>query len=322
VRLRAALANSLNAATIGLAGELTVPAILGTAQRLGVDLGEDTDRFGLSVALGAAEVRLLDLTAAYGTFANGGTHASPQAIFSVTPFGGAEPSTFEPELREDAVSQATAFMLSSILSDAEARRPAFGEAPTLRTSSTSAVKTGTSNDFRDNLTIGYTPRVVVGVWAGNKDGRPMRDASGITGAAPIWHDTMELLLTEDRFASTLEGPSEFVMPDTVVQTGVCDLGTLGVDGACVEVNEYVAAAPQDNPIEAFARLRLRRESGALCSENVAQGESGGEAFLRTPGDASVAAQVRSWASARGIQVAPPACPERTAYHASQGAPRP
>jgi membrane carboxypeptidase/penicillin-binding protein PbpC len=194
VRLRSALARSLNAATIGLAAEVGVPAILEMADDLGIHIDGDADSFGLSVALGAAEVRLLDLTAAYGALANAGTHAAPQGVSAVESFADREVLHAAPSLREEVLSPATAYMLTSIMSDAEARRPAFGEAAVLRTSAPSAVKTGTSNDFRDNLTIGYTPSFAVGVWAGNKDGRPMRDVIGITGAAPIWHDTMETIL--------------------------------------------------------------------------------------------------------------------------------
>ncbi|MCS6773834.1 MAG: hypothetical protein NZ693_06970, partial [Thermoflexales bacterium] len=110
-----------------------------------------------------------------------------------------------------------AYLITSILSDNEARAKTFGRNSPLRLSRPAAAKTGTTNDFRDNLTVGYTPELVVGVWVGNSDNSPMRDVSGITGAAPIWKQIME---------AALEGQPvrEFVPPAGVVAVEICALG--------------------------------------------------------------------------------------------------
>jgi 1A family penicillin-binding protein len=318
VRLRQALANSLNAATVGLAADLGINTVFDMAKRAGLNLKGDPGDYGLSIALGGAEVRLLDLTAAYAAFAAGGTYAAPRPILAVESFGGGKllhvPATQEHRL----VDADTAFLISSILSDVEARRPAFGEGGPLRTSKPTAVKTGTSNDFRDNLTIGYTPYLAVGVWAGNKDGSPMRDVLGITGAAPIWHDAMETVFGDPGLLTEIgEGTAlvdDFTAPPTVRRQSTCDLTTLGVDGGCHAFDEYFAADATD-PLrtDAFAWLRVRAaKAGGLCSEQLPYGTQGGQAYLTAPSDTNVAGQVRSWAAARGIQVAPPLCPDRAA----------
>ena len=193
VRLRQALANSLNAASVGLLADVGLDRVHRLAGEMGLELDPDPWTYGLSLTLGGAEVRLLDATAAYATLAAGGLHAEPTGILNVTRVrDGKTLYRLDPSPRA-VLSPQTAYQLSDILSDDEARSGAFGTGSALDTSRPAAVKTGTTDDFRDNLTIGYTPFLAVGVWAGNKDGRPMRDVLGITGAAPIWHDAMEAI---------------------------------------------------------------------------------------------------------------------------------
>jgi membrane carboxypeptidase/penicillin-binding protein PbpC len=168
-------------------------------------------------------VRLLELTAAYAAFANGGREVEPVAILRVKDNQGNILYEAKPRSGEHVLDERVAYLITDILSDDLARMPAFGEASVLKLSRPAAVKTGTTSDWRDNWTIGYTPPgrggwggVVVGVWAGNADNSPMHDVSGITGAAPLWHDFMEEVLE----ARPVE---EFVEPEGLTHVEVCTL---------------------------------------------------------------------------------------------------
>jgi penicillin-binding protein 1C len=142
----------------------------------------DADHYGAALALGSADVTLLQLTNAYRMLANGGTW-SPTRMRP----GGA------PSQAKRVVDAAAAYVVGDILSDRAARATAFGLANPLETPFWSAVKTGTSKDMRDNWAIGYTTRHTVGVWVGNAAGSPMHDVSGVSGAAPVWRDIMRSL---------------------------------------------------------------------------------------------------------------------------------
>jgi membrane peptidoglycan carboxypeptidase len=217
-------------------------------------------------------------------------------------------------------------MLTSILSDPETRRDAFGEAPALRTSVNAAVKTGTTNDFRDNLTVGYTPYVTIGVWAGNKDGRPMRDVLGITGAAPIWHDSMEAVAADADLLLELGNgrvpTPDFPRPESVVETQVCEIPTLGVDGTCTTRSEYVPAAVFSD-MRALAYGWYTTQGG--CSQPVAYQSPGSTLRLKGLTHPDLAPQVAAWARGRGIQAAEAPCSAQgtvTVIGVPDGSPRP
>lgn len=228
ISLRTALATSSNMVAVKVLDHVGLDAMIKTAQALGISTFNDSDRFGLSLTLGGGEVKLLELTAAYAAFANSGRRVEPIAILSVTKDGetattaGADPPTFPPLLRgggERSISPQVAYLITNILSDDGARIPAFGEDSVLNLTRPAAVKTGTTTDFRDNWTVGYTPDLAVGVWAGNADNEPMYKISGITGAAPIWHAFME---------QALQGtpPRDFARPDGIVDAEVCETSGL------------------------------------------------------------------------------------------------
>ncbi len=194
VRVREALASSYNLVAIKVLDAIGVEALTGMARRLGITTFDDPDRIGLAIGLGGGEVRLLELTAAYAAFANGGYAVQPRVIRRVEDADGA--LIWEPPggMGERALDARVAYLITDILSDDLARIPTFGEGSVLNLSRPAAVKTGTTTDFRDNWTVGYTPELVVGVWVGNADNETMKEVTGITGAAPIWHDVMEAAL--------------------------------------------------------------------------------------------------------------------------------
>jgi membrane peptidoglycan carboxypeptidase len=218
VRLREALASSYNVIAVKVLDAIGVETMTNLARRLGITTFDEPDRLGLAVTLGGGEVRLLELTAAYASFANGGYAVQPVAIRRVEDAEGRVLLAAPPEegRRELVLDERVAYLISNILSDNVARIPSFGEGSALELSRPAAVKTGTTTDFRDNWTVGYTPDLAIGVWVGNADNEPMHNISGISGAAPLWHDLMEAALKGQPI-------HEFTRPDGLVEAEVCAL---------------------------------------------------------------------------------------------------
>ncbi|HSH31346.1 MAG TPA: PBP1A family penicillin-binding protein [Candidatus Saccharimonadales bacterium] len=194
--LRSALANSYNIPAVEVLRFVGVPQALDTAHQLGITTLNDPSRYGLSLVLGGGEVRMIDMAAAYGTFANQGTPVTPVSIKQVLNRHNkditAKPA--QTPAKQPVVDPRLVYMLTSILSDNDARSPMFGANSPLKLSRPAAVKTGTTNDYKDNWAAGYTPDVATVVWVGNNNGAPMVNVDGITGAAPIWRDYMEQVM--------------------------------------------------------------------------------------------------------------------------------
>ncbi|HKV59284.1 MAG TPA: transglycosylase domain-containing protein [Ktedonobacteraceae bacterium] len=204
--LRCALQNSLNVPGVLVLNHVGVSNALQTAQNMGITSYQGTP--GLSMVLGGLGIRLLDHTSAMGTFADGGVHV-PYFSISKVVMGTTDKAVFQHQLTpgKQVISPQLAYMMTNVLSDNSDRIPEFFDCNVLQLYANSqqdcwngnrgpvrpaAAKTGTTNDFKDNWTVGYTTDFVMGVWAGNDDDSPMVDVSGITGAAPIWHDAMLL----------------------------------------------------------------------------------------------------------------------------------
>lgn len=221
VSARIALSNSLNIPAVHVMDKVGVQGAIDEAQNLGITTLDTPDRYGLSLVLGAAEVPLLQMTGAYATFADQGTYVTPTTILQIQDKRGKVIYTHDPETRA-ALDPGVAFQISSILSDNQARAMEFGNALTI--SRPAAVKTGTTEDYKDALTIGYTPSLVVGVWVGNNDNTPMDSIAGSLGAAPIWRQMMEHML-----AGT---PVErFTPPSDILQITVCKENGLRAEAA-------------------------------------------------------------------------------------------
>ncbi len=227
VTVRTALANSYNIPAVKLLDAMGVSRMLEGARQMGLrSLTRDTSWYGLSLVLGGGEVTLLDLTSAYHTLANDGRYLAPQAILATTGApDGNELTLLSPEEAEQVISPQAAYQVTDILSDNEARAVEFGANSALQLSRPAVAKTGTTNDYRDNWTEGYTRYLVTGVWAGNSDGRPMRNVSGVTGAAPIWNAFMEAVIADTELSARLgatDNPAdwEFAPPDGLVAAPV------------------------------------------------------------------------------------------------------
>jgi len=221
VRVREALASSYNLVAVRVLDAIGVEALTGMSRRLGITTFDDPARIGLAVGLGGGEVRLLELATAYAAFANGGYVVQPRVIRRVVDADGAilweTPGGMgERALASRVLDARVAYLITDILSDDLARVSTFGEGSVLNLGRPAAVKTGTTTDFRDNWTVGYTPSLVVGVWVGNADNETMKEITGITGAAPIWRDVMEA-------AHKGQAVQAFARPDGLVDVEVCAL---------------------------------------------------------------------------------------------------
>lgn len=198
VSIRVALGSSYNIPATKMLGTISLNSFLETAKDLGITTFDQPQNYGLSITLGGADVKMLDMMSVYGTFANGGERVDPTLILKVTDASGNVLEENYPNPKQ-VLSKEVAYLITSILSDNGARTPAFGPNSLLKIQShTVGVKTGTSDNKKDNWTFGYTPEFVVGVWVGNNNNALMdqRLASGVTGAAPIWNRIMNLILKE------------------------------------------------------------------------------------------------------------------------------
>lgn len=224
-QMRFALANSFNIPAVKMLKLNGVDAMIATASAMGITTFDAPERYGLSLTLGGGEVLMTDMAQAFGVFANGGYKIPLQPILKVTDSHGKTLEEYKPPISplfgKKVLEPGVTFIISQILSDNGARAQEFGTNSPLRIANYPvSVKTGTTNDFRDNWTIGYTPSVLVAVWVGNNDNKPMSGiVSGITGAAPIWHDIMAHLLSG-------KPPEAQSKPDNVYGKTICSTSGL------------------------------------------------------------------------------------------------
>lgn len=197
IPLRLALANSLNLPAVKVLQQVGVSEMVHLGKQLGISSWNEDGDYGLAITLGAAEVTMIDMATVNGTYANMGERVNLNPILKITSSQGQVLEEKKTVTGQRVLQEGVAYILSDILADGAARSLAFGQnSPLTIPGHTVSVKTGTSDNKRDNWTIGYTPDFVVTVWVGNNDNSPMSPtlASGITGAAPIWHRIMTQLL--------------------------------------------------------------------------------------------------------------------------------
>lgn len=221
VRLRTALGCSYNVAAVRMLEQVGQPELLDRLRRAGFQsLRHDPDHYGLGLTLGNGEVTLLELTRAYAALANQGLYRDISYMIGEEGdrVEGKGESGQASEKRDSAriFPEQVAYVLAHMLSDRSARQPAFGECSPLDLPFPCAAKTGTTKDYRDNWTVGFTADYTVGVWVGNFDGRPMHGVSGVSGAGPLFRDVMLALHRGER-------PESFIRPNGVEERSICPL---------------------------------------------------------------------------------------------------
>jgi len=241
VQLRYALGNSFNIPAVKMLELNGVNTMVATASAMGITTFTQPQKYGLSLTLGGAEVKMVDMATAFGVFANSGYRINLHPILKVTDKTGKVLEEYKPLpspiFGQKVLPDGVAFIISDILADNGARLAEFGDNSELKIKGqTVSVKTGTTNDFRDNWTIGYTPSFLVAAWVGNDDNTQMSGlVSGITGAAPIWNDIMSHILKG-------RVPEPISRPPGIIQKAVCSdtgLPTAVAGATCPTRFEYI-----------------------------------------------------------------------------------
>ena len=241
LRARLALAGSENVPAVWLLSRLGAPTLLSALRASSFStLDRDPDHYGLGLTLGDAEVRLDELTAAYAMLARGGDPLATQMTRGAVPAADRGDAA---ERGTRTISARSAWWVTDILSDPLARQYVFGSGGPLDFPFEVAVKTGTSQSYRDNWTLGYTRSLTVGVWVGNLDRTPLRNSSGITGAAPIFHDVM-LAAVRRRHGAVVPGDLLPIAerPGDLVRQEICALSGDQASSLCpIREKEWIAS---------------------------------------------------------------------------------
>ncbi len=258
VLVRQALASSLNIPAVLALEHIGLQTLADITTKLGITTLGDPHTYDLSLALGGGAVKLSELTAAFGAFANGGYRVEMEVISEIRNSDGEVIYSPPEKLRQQVLDERIAWLISDILSDDQARRLGFGANTVLNIGRPAAVKTGTTSNFHDNWTIGYTPELVVGVWTGNTNYEPMQDVDGLSGAAPIWHDFIR---------SVLRGLPEktFTQPEGITSAEICTFsGLLPTDACLYRKTEWFIEGTQPVDYDTFYRwVSVDSRTGAL-----------------------------------------------------------
>jgi len=259
MQLRYALGNSINTIAVKVSALVGVKDVLTTANDMGISslapTNDNLKRLGLSMTLGGGEVTLLDLTSAYGVLATGGMRMAPVSILKVEDRNGKVIYQYNPPSPQRVQAADVSYMISDILSDNDARKDEFGANSYLYIPGfTVAAKTGTTDDKRDNWTIGYTPSVAVGAWVGNNDNSPMNQAlaSGVTGAAPIWNRIMRAALSGKR-------DEPFARPSNIIDMDIDAYGGgTPVSGEPTRKERFIKGTEPTGPGPMYQNIKVSR----------------------------------------------------------------
>lgn len=290
--LRVALACSYNIPVVQVAEKLGTGKILDVLKNVGfTSLNKSAQDYGLGIALGNGEVTLLELANAYRTLANNGVWSPVRYVL--------DPVSATQDSPRKVFSEETAYMVTNVLSDNDARSAAFGLNSPLNMPFDFAAKTGTSKDYRDNWTAGYNQRFTVAVWTGNFDGTPMRRVSGITGAAPLMRD-IAMFLENNYPAKILSNKTSFIKPQNIVRVEVCPVSGKLPGHMC------------GNTVAEVFPVAGRPKEVCMLSENEHQGKaeiaspsdgilfpSAGDIFMMDPSTPAGAQQLNFKASGHG-----------------------
>lgn len=264
---REALASSYNLPAVEMLNRVGLQSFLDTARKLGITTFKRENEYDLALTLGGGEVNLTELTNAYSTIEEGGQFTETYVINEVKDLEGKSLYRYKPVSKEQVLGdkgQSKAYLVTDILSDPLARIPGFNEKNPLVLPFEVAAKTGTTTDWHDNWTIGYTSDHSLGVWVGNNNNKPMKEITGITGAAPIWHDIF--LEVYKYFGSE---PPPFSQPSDIKEVEICKKSGLIPNEYCTEkYKEKFIAGTEPKEISAIHNLvRIDNRNGLLAGEN-------------------------------------------------------
>ena len=268
VQLRFALGNSLNIPAVKMLARVGIKSVMQKGYDMGITNWEPTSKnlqnVGLSLVLGGREASLVQITTAYSVFARQGVRKDPYSIVEVKDRNGKVLYRHKDEQGEKVLDPGVAFLISHILLDNNARTEAFGPNSYLVVPGrTVSVKTGTTDQKRDNWTVGYTPSYTVGVWVGNNDNTPLdpRIASGITGASPIWNKVMTRVLKGTK-------NEEFNKPDNIMDKQIDAFsGGVPIDGQSTRVEYFVKGTEPSTKSSIYTTLKMsKHDGGKLASD--------------------------------------------------------
>lgn len=294
VSVRTALANSYNIPAVKTLDHIGVNTLQQIAGQAGISTFNRD--YGLALTLGGGEVKLLELAAAYDIFEHG-VRLEPKAIVEIDRQGDKETRRGSPDLPvslspPQLISPATAYLITDILSDQVARIPAFGQSSVLDLPFAAAVKTGTTTDWRDNWTIGYSTQRIVGVWVGNADNTPMLDVSGIDGAGPIWHDLM--------LAAHPKTPPPFIRPAEVGEVAVCAPSGLLPTPHCprTRAERFIQGTAPTAPDNQFQTITIDVATGQRANADTPRARQQERVYWQLP------PEYTNWMLSQGIALAP------------------
>lgn len=321
VSVRTALASSYNIPAVRTLNYIGIDTMQQLATAAGISTF--TEEYGLALTLGGGEVKLLDLATAYGIFRDG-HRLDTRAILDIQrqdeqgvwhSLIGKEaivPGTVPPArgttTGPQVISAEAAYLITDILSDPAARIPAFGADSVLDLPFPVAVKTGTTTDWRDNWTLGYTTQRIVGVWVGNADNTPMLDVSGIDGAGPIWHDLML-----EAHPST---PPAFVRPADIIEIPICAPSGLLPAPNCQRIRHerYIPGTEPTRTDDQFISVTVDQATGLAATDDTPAARRSERVYWM------LSPEYHDWMVSQGIPIAPPTHQASVAVDGSHIAP--
>ncbi len=293
--IRNALGNSINTVAVKTLARVGIQNMLQTGYDMGLDTLQPTasniSRFGLAVTLGGAEVRMIDLATAYGAFANQGIRHDDVSVLKVEDRTGRVLEQYSDVPGKQVMTPQEAFIISNILQDNTARQLTFGVVNGLIIPNYQvAVKTGTTNDKRDNWAIGWTPNLMVAVWVGNNDNSPMtRVASGVSGATPIWAQIM-------KYEVVKRPKQDFPIPDKIVSVQVDNVSGYPAHDGFPSHSEYFIDGTQpkiSDPIHLMLKVCKNGQNGLAPPEDVANNNYDSKEYFNVKEDDPVSTDGRN-----------------------------
>ena len=307
VPIREALANSYNIPAVIALDHAGIGVLVDELHALGISTLTDPSKIDLSVTLGGGAVKLIDLTGAYAAFDNGGSPVTPVDILEVRDKNGKVLYHWQPPPpAPPVIDPRVVFLINNILSDDQARIPEFGNHSALQIGRVAAAKTGTTTDFRDNWTMGYTPDLTVGVWVGNADNTPMVNVSGVSGAGPIWNQFIRTAVAD-------QPEKPFPQPEGVQQVTVCSLSGLLPTPLCptTRVDWFIDGTAPTQTDTMYQSFTLDRATNRLATAATPPNQRYTKVFAVLP------QAMRTWAIRNGFPQPPTAADSGTTASAAQ-----